>query len=78
MSVDVFRGRLQAEGKIKELVALLDKTSGEVVKKRPRVVKPGEVVRVVVELEKELPLEPGTRVVFREGGNTVAAGLLEG
>jgi elongation factor 1 alpha-like protein len=77
-SVDVFRGRLQAEGKITQLVARLDKTSGEVVKKKPRIVKPGEVARVVVELERELPLETGVRVVLREGGNTVAAGLLEG
>lgn len=78
MGVDVFRGRLQAEGRISALVALLDKGSGEVVKKRPRVGKPGEVLRVMVELERELPLESGTRVVFREGGNTVGAGLLEG
>ncbi|KAF2275483.1 uncharacterized protein EI97DRAFT_502040 [Westerdykella ornata] len=77
-TMDVFRGRLQAEGKISKLVALLDKTSGEIVKNKPRVVKPGEVARVVVDLEKELPLEIGIRVVFREGGNTVAAGLLEG
>jgi elongation factor 1 alpha-like protein len=77
-SVDVFRGRLQAEGKIKSLVAVLNKTSGELVKKKPKIVKPAEVARVVVELEKELPLEPGVRVVLREGGNTIAAGLLEG
>ena len=78
MAVDVFRGRLQAEGKIKQLVATLNKATGEIVKGKPRIVKPGEVARVVVELEKELPLEAGTRVVLREGGNTVAAGLLEG
>lgn len=77
-SVDVFRGRLQAEGKIKALVATLNKGTGEVVKKKPRIVKLGDVARVVVELEKELPLEAGTRVVLREGGNTIAAGLLEG
>ncbi|KAF2117077.1 elongation factor 1 alpha [Lophiotrema nucula] len=78
MSVDVFRGRLQAEGKIKQLVATLNKATGEAVKNKPRIVKPGEVARVVVELEKELPLEARTRVVLREGGNTIAAGLLEG
>lgn len=77
-SVDVFRGRLQAEGKIKQLVATLNKATGEVVKKKPRIVKPSEVARVVVELERELPLEAGTRVVLRESGSTVAAGLLEG
>ncbi|KAF2713729.1 hypothetical protein K504DRAFT_145022 [Pleomassaria siparia CBS 279.74] len=77
MSVEVFRGRLQAEGKLKKLVATLNKTSGEIMKNKPRIVKPGEVARVVVELDRELPLEPGTRVVLREGGNTIAAGLLE-
>lgn len=77
MAVDVFRGRLQAEGKVTRLVATLNKASGEVVKKHPRIVKPAEVARVVVQLERELPLEAGTRVVLREGGNTVAAGLLE-
>ncbi|KAF2741860.1 hypothetical protein M011DRAFT_472753 [Sporormia fimetaria CBS 119925] len=77
-SVDVFRGRLHTEGKISALLARLDKATGEIVKKKPRVVKPGEVSRVTVVLEKELPLEVGTRVVLREGGNTVAAGLLEG
>lgn len=77
MSVDVFRGRLQAEGKITQLVATLNKASGELIKKKPRILKPAEVARVVVQLEKDLPLEPGIRVVLREGGNTVAAGLLE-
>jgi len=77
-SVDVFRGRLQTEGRISTLVARLDKVSGEVLKKKPRIVKPGEVARVIVELEAELPLEVGVRIVLREGGNTVAAGLLEG
>ncbi|KAF2009557.1 hypothetical protein BU24DRAFT_78121 [Aaosphaeria arxii CBS 175.79] len=77
MSVDVFRGRLQAEGKITALTATLNKATGEVLKKKPRVIKPAEVARVVIELERELPLEAGTRVVLREGGNTIAAGLLE-
>jgi len=77
MAIEVFRGRLQAEGKIKQLSATLNKTTGEAIKNKPRIVKPGEVARVVVELDRELPLEPGTRVVLREGGNTVAAGLLE-
>ncbi|KAF2635647.1 hypothetical protein P280DRAFT_522980 [Massarina eburnea CBS 473.64] len=77
-TVDVFRGRLQAVGRIVKLSAVLNKSTAEVVRKRPRIVKPGEVARVVVELERELPLEVGVRVVFREGGKTVAAGLLEG
>ncbi|KAF1953006.1 hypothetical protein CC80DRAFT_478378 [Byssothecium circinans] len=77
-SVDVFRGRLWAVGRITKLSAILNKTGkAEVVRKKPRIVKPGEVARVVVELERELPLERGVRVVLREGGSTVAAGLLE-
>ncbi|CAI6332470.1 unnamed protein product [Periconia digitata] len=77
-SVDVFRGRLQAEGRIIRLSSTLNKTTGEVIKKKPRIIKPAEVARVVVELERELPLEHGVRIVLRERGSTVAAGLLEG
>ncbi|KAF2472355.1 elongation factor EF-1 alpha subunit [Lindgomyces ingoldianus] len=77
MSVDVFRGRLQTEGKVRDLKALLNKNTGAVTKRNPRIVKPGEVARVVVLLERELPLEVGTRIVLREGGNTIAAGMLE-
>jgi len=76
-SVDVHRGRLHAAGKIKEVLASLDKSTGAVIKKRPRVVKPGGVARVVVELDAATPLEKGQRVVLRSGGETIAAGLLE-
>ena len=37
----------------------------------------GEVARVVVQLERELPIEEGMRVVVRERGRTVGAGLME-
>lgn len=77
MSVDVIRGRLQAAGRITALAATLNKTTGEIIKKKPKIVKPGEVARVRVELERDLPLEVGTRVILRDGGNTIAAGLLE-
>jgi elongation factor 1 alpha-like protein len=77
-AVDVFRGRLQTEGRIVALSARLDKNTGEVLKKKPRILKPGEVARVVVELERDLPLEVGVRIVLRERGSTIAAGLLEG
>lgn len=77
MAVDVFRSHLWAAGKVVRLCATLNKFNGEIVKKKVRMVKPGEVARVIVELEKEMPLETGTRVVLREGGKTVAAGLLE-
>ena len=80
MQVDVHRGRLHTPGRIREIVAVLDKGTGAVVgKKRPRIVKPGQVARVVVELEGEsgVPLEAPGRVVLRGNGETAAAGLLE-
>lgn len=75
--VDVHRGRLHAPARIAKLVAVLDKSSGEAVKKKPRVVQPGSVARVVVEMESALPLEAPGRVVLRAEGQTLAAGLLE-
>lgn len=77
MQVDVHRGRLHAAGQISEIPALLDKTRGTVLKKRPRIVKPANVARVVIKMGTKVPLEAGQRVVLRSGGNTVAAGLLE-
>lgn len=76
--VDVLRGRTVKVGVIRTLASILDKYSGEVVKRRPRVVRPGEVARVGVEVEGGgVPLERGARVVLREGGRTVGAGLVE-
>jgi elongation factor 1 alpha-like protein len=75
--VEVFRSTLNSPGGIRSLSAKLNKFTGEVVKKRPRIVKPGEVARVVVVLERELPIEEGMRVVVRERGRTIGAGLME-
>ncbi|KAL8672414.1 MAG: hypothetical protein Q9168_003121 [Polycauliona sp. 1 TL-2023] len=78
MHVEVHRGRLQIPGRITQLVAILDKVSGTTVgKKKPRLVQPGSVARVVVELESAVPLEAPAKVILRAGGQTVAAGLLE-
>ncbi|KAI0155296.1 P-loop containing nucleoside triphosphate hydrolase protein [Xylariaceae sp. FL1272] len=77
MQVDVHRGRLHAAGQIKEISALLDKVKGTVLKKKPKIVKPASVARVVVNMGAKVPLEVGQRVVLRCGGETVAAGLLE-
>ena len=77
MHVDVHRGRLHVPGRITQLTAVLDKGSGAIVKKKPRLVQPGSVARVVVEMEAAVPLEAPGRVVLRAGGETVAAGLLE-
>lgn len=77
MLVDIHRGRMHVPGRISTFVATLDKASGEVTKKRPRVVQAESVVRVVVEIEEAVPLEGGQRVILRAGGETVAAGLVE-
>jgi elongation factor 1 alpha-like protein len=78
MNVDVHRGRLHVPGRLSGLVALLDKSTGVVLKKKPKIVQPGSVVRVVIELEQAVPLEAPGRIVLRAGGETVAAGLIEG
>lgn len=75
--VDVLRGRLMVEGKISKLVGVLDKATFEVVKKKPRVLQPESVARVVVEMEKAVPLEVGARVILRAEGQTLGAGIVE-
>lgn len=77
MMVDVHRGRLHVPARISQLVATLDKSHGGVIKKKPKIVQPGSVVRVVVELEQTIPLEAPGRIVLRANGETVAAGLIE-
>ncbi|KAI0483554.1 P-loop containing nucleoside triphosphate hydrolase protein [Xylaria cf. heliscus] len=77
MQVDVHRGRLHAAGQIIEIPALLDKVKGTMLKKKPKIVKPASVARIVVRMSNKVPLEVGQRVVLRNGGDTVAAGLLE-
>ena len=77
MQVDVHRGRLHAAGQILEMPATLDKVKGTVLKTKPKVVKPGNIARVVVKLSDKMPLEAGQRIVLRSNGETIAAGLLE-
>jgi elongation factor 1 alpha-like protein len=77
MQVDVHRGRLHSAGQIVQIPALLDKVKGTVLQRKPKIVKPGSVARVVVKMGAKVPLEAGQRVVLRSGGETVAAGLLE-
>ena len=78
MQIEVHRGRLHTPGRIREIAALLDKGTGAVIgKKKPRIVKPGAIARVIVELDSAAPLEAPGRVVLRAAGETVGAGLLE-
>ena len=72
------KGRLHAPGRVTKLVAQLDKASGAAVKgKKPRLIKPGSVARVLVEVDEPIPLEQGARVILRAGGETLGAGLVE-
>jgi elongation factor 1 alpha-like protein len=77
MFVDIHKGRLHISGRISQLVAVLDKSTGAVVKKKPKVVQPGSVARVVVQLDEEAPLEAAARIVLRTNGETIGAGLIE-
>ncbi|KAK6005176.1 hypothetical protein QM012_007955 [Aureobasidium pullulans] len=77
MTVDVHRGRMHVPGRISNMLCVLDKASGNITKRKPRVVQPGSVTRVRVDLDTAVPLEVPGRIVLRSGGNTVAAGLLE-
>ena len=77
MTVDILKGRLNVPGKISQLVGVLDKRTGDIIKKKPKIVKPEEAVRVVIEMERAAPIETGARVVLRSGGTTIAAGLVE-
>lgn len=76
-AVEVFRSTLSSPGEVRSLSATINKFTGGVVKKRPRMIKAGEVARIVVNLDRELPIEEGMRVVVRERGRTIGAGLME-
>ena len=79
MPCEVHKGRLHVAARISQLKAELDKGSGTALKgkKRLKVVQPGSVARVVVEVDEALPLEGGNRVVLRAEGETIGAGLVE-
>lgn len=77
MSVDIHKGSLHLSGSIVQLVGILDKKTGEISKKRPKIVKPDEVVRVVIELERGIPIEAGAAIALRSQGETVGLGRVE-
>lgn len=78
MAVDVHRGRLHLPGRIIYLLSILDKSTGAVVKKKPRHIAAGSLATVKVEMVgNQIPLEVGHKVVLRCGGQTVAAGIVE-
>ena len=77
MNVDVHRGRLHVPGRIRQLLATLDKATAEPVKKKPKIVQPESWVRAVIRLDQAVPLEAPARVILRANGETVAAGIME-
>ncbi len=77
MTVEVLKGRLNVPGRISQLVGILDKATGAVTKKKPKIVQPESFVRVVIQLDTAVPLEALAKIVLRSNGTTVAAGLIE-
>ena len=90
MHCEVHKGRLHAPGRVTRLMAVLDKASGAATtaasnvkgggkkkQQQPRLVKPGSVAKLLVEVDDPIPLEQGGRVILRAGGETVGAGLVE-
>ncbi|KAL6714445.1 hypothetical protein ACLMJK_007869 [Lecanora helva] len=78
MHCELHRGRLHLPARVTKLVAQLDKASGAAVKgKKPRIIKPGMVARIILEVDDPIPLEQGGRVILRNNGETVGAGLVE-
>ena len=75
---EVHKGRLHAPGRVSKLEALLDKASGAIIKgKKLKLVKPGNVARILVEVDDAIPLETGSKVILRAEGETIGAGLAE-
>ncbi|KAI9206512.1 HBS1-like protein-like protein [Polychytrium aggregatum] len=79
----VFHTQSLAEaGSIKSLISILDKATGEVVKKRPRALTKNLTAEVEIELLRPLCLEKSAdnkffgRFTLRCGSQTVAAGLV--
>ncbi|RMZ83191.1 hypothetical protein DV738_g1421, partial [Chaetothyriales sp. CBS 135597] len=77
MTVDFHRGRLHIPAHVSKLIARLDNATGEPVKKKPKIIKPGELVRVQINLEQPIPLEALACVVLRSDGETIATGTVE-
>lgn len=75
-AVDVHIGRLHVPGRIASMSEMREKAGGEVAKKKPRVVMPGQVVKVKITVEEAVAVEHGSGVVLRSGGETVGRGTV--
>lgn len=71
MPVDTHQGSLHVPGTINQLREVLSIHSGAIIKKRPQIVKAGEVARIRIKTEDKVPLEKGERVVIGYNGDTV-------
>nr|POF14889.1 isoform 3 of hbs1-like protein [Quercus suber] len=74
--VDVHIGRLHGPGRVATLVATVD-AKGEILKKKPKIVKEGQRAVVKVVLAAGTPLEVCDRFVLRLAGATVGSGVVE-
>lgn len=75
-AVDVHIGRLHVPGRIAGMSELREKKGGDITKKKPRVVMPGQFVKVKVVVEEGVAVENGSGVVLRSGGETVGRGIV--
>jgi elongation factor 1 alpha-like protein len=75
-AVDVHVGRLHVPGRIAGMSDMREKKGGDIVKKKPRVVMPGQTVKVRIVVEEAVAVESGSGVVLRSGGETVGRGLV--
>jgi len=75
--VDIHLGRMHVAASISQLLASAD-AHGELLKKKPRLLKAGQSGRVKVVLNEGIPLSGvGERVVFRAAGKTIAYGSID-
>lgn len=76
-------GSLNEPASLTKLVEVLDKSTGEVVKRSPRCLTKGMTAKVQIKLsQRAIPLETFKdnkqlgRIMLRKGGETVAAGVV--
>ncbi|GAA5943787.1 uncharacterized protein JCM15063_006493 [Sporobolomyces koalae] len=88
-AVELFHHSKDVPASIARLDAVLDRTTGQVTKQKPRLLTKNSSARVLVQLRpapgirsSKIPIEPFSinksmgRVLFRRGGETVAAGIV--
>lgn len=81
--VVLHHGSLDEPASITKLLAVIDKSTGEITKKNPRVLTKGMTAKVEIKLaQRPIPLETFKdnkqlgRIMLRKGGETVAAGVV--